>query len=181
MLDFRNQTFLSVCRHMNFTRASQELHITQPAVSQHIRFLEQLYQTSLFLREGKHIRLTPAGEILLATMTQLRNDERGDDGTHARMRRRKAHAPLWRDAHHWRIHHRRGRSRVFCNPHPRRSCTSTSAIRLLYWSSCVRASWILPSSKAISGRTPMRRWFTARSHIFLSAQKAMRSAIPFTG
>ena len=61
---------------MNFTRASQELHITQPAVSQHIRFLEQLYQTSLFLREGKHIRLTPAGEILLATMTQLRNDER---------------------------------------------------------------------------------------------------------
>ena len=76
MLDFRNQTFLSVCRHMNFTRASQELHITQPAVSQHIRFLEHLYQTSLFLREGKHIRLTPAGEILLATMTQLRNDER---------------------------------------------------------------------------------------------------------
>lgn len=39
MLDFRIETFLSVCRHMSFTAASEELHITQPAVSQHIRFL----------------------------------------------------------------------------------------------------------------------------------------------
>lgn len=75
MLDFRIQTFLSVCRHMNFTHAAEELHITQPAVSQHIRFLEQLYGVSLFLREGKKIILTPAGEILQSTMTVLRNDE----------------------------------------------------------------------------------------------------------
>ena len=43
MLDFRMDTFLEVCRSMNFTRAAQTLHITQPAVSQHIHYLEKLY------------------------------------------------------------------------------------------------------------------------------------------
>ncbi len=41
MLDFRIKTFLAVCRAMNFTRAAEALHITQPAVSQHIRALEE--------------------------------------------------------------------------------------------------------------------------------------------
>ena len=40
MLDFRIDTFLAVCRFMNFTRAAETLHITQPAVSQHIHWLE---------------------------------------------------------------------------------------------------------------------------------------------
>lgn len=75
MLDFRIQTFLSVCKHLNFTNAAEELHITQPAVSQHIRYLEHLYQVELFTREGKKIELTPAGEILRSTMTVLHNDE----------------------------------------------------------------------------------------------------------
>ena len=36
MIDQRIITFLCVCENMNYTKASQELHITQPAVSQHI-------------------------------------------------------------------------------------------------------------------------------------------------
>lgn len=76
MLDFRIETFLSVCRHMSFTAASEELHITQPAVSQHIRFLEKAYGCPLFLRDGKRISLTPAGEVLLHTMGSLRNDQK---------------------------------------------------------------------------------------------------------
>lgn len=36
MLDNRIYTFLAVCQEMNFTRAAKKLHITQPAVSQHI-------------------------------------------------------------------------------------------------------------------------------------------------
>lgn len=59
MLDFRIETFLCVCRHMNFTYAADELHITQPAVSQHIRFLENYYSAKLFERDGKKIKLTP--------------------------------------------------------------------------------------------------------------------------
>lgn len=40
MLDFRVETFLAVCRHMNFTKAARELNITQPAVSHHMHYLE---------------------------------------------------------------------------------------------------------------------------------------------
>ena len=40
MLDYRTDTFLTVCKTMNFTLAAKELHITQPAVSQHIHYLK---------------------------------------------------------------------------------------------------------------------------------------------
>ena len=53
MLDFRIHTFLCVCRHMNYTRAAAELHITQPAVSQHIRYLEREYGAKLFELQGE--------------------------------------------------------------------------------------------------------------------------------
>lgn len=76
MLDFRIETFLCVCRHMNFTAASEELHITQPAVSQHIRFLEKHYGCPLFVRDGKRVSLTPAGQVLLDTMESLHNDHK---------------------------------------------------------------------------------------------------------
>ena len=48
MLDFRTDTFLAVCDTMNFTEAARRLHITQPAVSQHIRFFEKEYDVKLF-------------------------------------------------------------------------------------------------------------------------------------
>lgn len=75
MLDFRVYTFLVVCEYMNYTRAAEALHITQPAVSQHIRYLESMYQVKLFLAEGKKIHLSPAGERLLHAATTLKNDE----------------------------------------------------------------------------------------------------------
>lgn len=75
MLDFRVYTFLAVCEHMNYTRAAEALHITQPAVSQHIRYLENMYHVKLFLSEGKKIRLSQAGERLLQAATTLKNDE----------------------------------------------------------------------------------------------------------
>ena len=64
MLDFRMETFLAVCRYMNFTRAAEKLNITQPAVSQHIRFLEKHYNTKLFRYEGKKLELTEKGRRL---------------------------------------------------------------------------------------------------------------------
>ena len=75
MLDFRVYTFLAVCEYMNYTRAAEALHITQPAVSQHIRYLENMYQVKLFLAEGKRIHLSPAGERLLHAAITLKNDE----------------------------------------------------------------------------------------------------------
>lgn len=75
MLDFRMETFLTVCQCMNYTRASEVLNITQPAVSQHIRFLEKHYGTKLFRLEGKKLVLTPAGEILRSAAAAQKQDE----------------------------------------------------------------------------------------------------------
>lgn len=46
------ETFLTVCRHMNYTKAARELNLTQPAVSQHIRYLENEYGVELFVQNG---------------------------------------------------------------------------------------------------------------------------------
>ena len=52
MLDYRVHTFLVVCRAGSYTRAADELHISQPAVSQHIRQLEAHYGCALFSKPG---------------------------------------------------------------------------------------------------------------------------------
>ena len=75
MLDFRTDTFLTVCETMNFTEAARRLHITQPAVSQHIRFLEKEYNTRLFSYCNKQLYLTPAGEILRKRLMTMKNDQ----------------------------------------------------------------------------------------------------------
>ena len=75
MLDFRMETFLCVCDHMNYTKASEELHITQPAVSQHIHYLEKYYNTKLFSLEGKKLKLTKEGIVLQRVAIKMKNDE----------------------------------------------------------------------------------------------------------
>ena len=74
MLDFRVDTFLAVCRCMSFPRAAAALHITQPAVSQHIRALEAQYGVRFFSFEGKKLTLTDAGRLFLRTATTMRHD-----------------------------------------------------------------------------------------------------------
>jgi LysR family transcriptional regulator, transcriptional activator of the cysJI operon len=64
MSDFRLKVFLSVARNLSFTKASQELFITQPAITKHIQELESLYKVRLFERLGNKIVLTKAGELL---------------------------------------------------------------------------------------------------------------------
>lgn len=72
MLDFRLQVFYTVAKRLNFTKASAELYISQPAVSKHIKELEATYKTSLFDRSGnKKIVLTAAGEMLLQYADKL--------------------------------------------------------------------------------------------------------------
>ncbi len=74
MLDFRIETFLMVCQYMNYTRAAEALNITQPAVSQHIRYLEEEYHAKLFLQEGKRIQLTEEGELFRQTALRIQHD-----------------------------------------------------------------------------------------------------------
>ena len=75
MLDFRIDTFIAVCKHLNFTKAAEELNITQPAVSQHIKYLQSSYQVTLFTYNGKKISLTKEGETLLNVATTLKHDD----------------------------------------------------------------------------------------------------------
>ena len=75
MLDFRVYTFLTVCKYMNYTRAAEELCITQPAVSQHIKYLEKSYNTTFFNYKGKVLTLTESGELFLQIVTSVKNDD----------------------------------------------------------------------------------------------------------
>lgn len=76
MLDYRTHTFLAACRLRSYTQAAEELHITQPAVSQHIRQLEHHYGCPLFARDGRAVRPTRAGELLYRRLSSMENDER---------------------------------------------------------------------------------------------------------
>lgn len=58
------EVFLTVAEKQSFTRAAEMLHMTQPAVSQYIRSLEQALGTKLLDRSNKYVRLNPAGQIV---------------------------------------------------------------------------------------------------------------------
>lgn len=86
------KVFVSVAKNLSFTKASQELFISQPSVTKHIQELETLYQTRLFERMGNSISLTDAGRVFLEhskrilddygrlayEMSLLRNDHSGE-------------------------------------------------------------------------------------------------------
>ena len=59
------ECFLSVAEHLNFSRASEELKITQPAVSHQIRALEDEMGVKLFSRTSKSVTLTEEGIMFL--------------------------------------------------------------------------------------------------------------------
>lgn len=60
------QYFVEVARLESFTRASQSLHVSQPALSQTVKRLENEVGVKLFEREGKHIKLTAHGRKFFA-------------------------------------------------------------------------------------------------------------------
>lgn len=64
MIDHRIQTFLTLCDTMNYRIAAEQLHITQPAVTQHIQYLEQYYGCKLFSYDGRRLEKTLQAEIL---------------------------------------------------------------------------------------------------------------------
>ena len=60
-----------VARHLNFTRAGQEVNLSQPSVSVRIRELEKGLVSKLFEQFGKKIALTEAGQLLVAYATRV--------------------------------------------------------------------------------------------------------------
>lgn len=72
--DFRLKVFSCVARNLSFTKASQELYISQPAITKHIHELETVYNTRLFERLGNKIQLTDSGKLLLEHCDKILDD-----------------------------------------------------------------------------------------------------------
>lgn len=65
------QCFESTARHLSFTRAAEELHLTQSAVSKQVAQLEDMLQHLLFHRVRRRLQLTPAGMLYLAEVDKI--------------------------------------------------------------------------------------------------------------
>ena len=65
MADRRLQVFYTVARQLSFTRAAEQLCMTQPAVTFQIKQLEEHFDARLFERDRGGIALTPAGKMVL--------------------------------------------------------------------------------------------------------------------
>jgi len=55
----------STARHLSYTRAARELHVTQSAISHQIRHIETLWEVKLFERRGRGLQLTEQGQTLV--------------------------------------------------------------------------------------------------------------------
>src|SRR5436190_7671733 len=63
--------FRTVAQHLSYTRAAEELYLSQPAVSQQVRTLEQALGVNLFERRGRGIVLTAGGQEILVQAERL--------------------------------------------------------------------------------------------------------------
>lgn len=75
MLDFRMYTFITLSQTLNFTKAAKELCMSQPAVTQHIKYLEHYYGVKLFYNEHKQLHLTNSGKLLQTHIQTMAADE----------------------------------------------------------------------------------------------------------
>lgn len=65
------EVFLAVCQHQSYSRAAEQLALTQPAVSAQIRNLEEIINQPLFDYLGKKLFLTPAGKVMARSAREL--------------------------------------------------------------------------------------------------------------
>ena len=72
MLSTRHEIFIEVAANMSFSKASRVLFISQPAISKHIKALEDHYKQTLFERKGSNIKLTAAGNLLFTHLREAK-------------------------------------------------------------------------------------------------------------
>ncbi len=76
MNDFRIVVFLSVAQNLSFTKASNELCISQPAISKHISEIENQYGIQLFERANNKVTLTNHGQTFLKFAQEIHRQYR---------------------------------------------------------------------------------------------------------
>ena len=64
MLDYRIDTFLVLCKYMNYRKTAEILHLSQPAVTQHIQAIERFYDCKLFNYENHKLTKTNSAILL---------------------------------------------------------------------------------------------------------------------
>ncbi|WP_298392326.1 LysR substrate-binding domain-containing protein [Hydrotalea sp.] len=72
MLSAQHEVFYEVAKQKSFSKAAEQMYISQPAISKHIKQLEFVYKTKLFDRRGMYIELTPAGELLFERLKEVK-------------------------------------------------------------------------------------------------------------
>lgn len=72
MLSTRHEIFIEVATQLSFSKASEVLFISQPAISRHIKALETFYKTTLFERKGNTIQLSRGGGLLLKRLKEAK-------------------------------------------------------------------------------------------------------------
>src|SRR4051794_8936380 len=85
------RSFLAIVRYGGFHRAADALHLTQPAVSRHIRRLEEQLGEPLFVKRGRGVELTPYGERAAAELAGVLE---AHDGALVRLRRGGGSGPF---------------------------------------------------------------------------------------
>src|ERR1700760_3644425 len=76
MISFAHRVFMEVAANLSFSKAAQVLFVTQPAISKHVKALEDQYKVPLFERKGNSILLTEAGKRLYEYLLQATEIER---------------------------------------------------------------------------------------------------------
>lgn len=76
MISFAHRVFMEVAANLSFSKAAQVLFVTQPAISKHVKALEDQYKVALFERKGNSILLTEAGSKLNEYLLQATEIER---------------------------------------------------------------------------------------------------------
>ncbi|WP_372754215.1 LysR substrate-binding domain-containing protein [Labilibaculum sp.] len=75
-MDYRDEVFMAVAENLNFSKAAEELFISQPAVTKHIKELESKLNIALFERKGNKVYLTKAGKLTYKSLKQIKQHYR---------------------------------------------------------------------------------------------------------
>jgi len=73
-MDYRDEVFLLVAENLSFSRAAEDLFISQPAVTKHVKELESRLNIALFERKGNKIYLTKAGKLIYTYLKKIKQD-----------------------------------------------------------------------------------------------------------
>ncbi len=70
-MDYRDKVFICVAENLSFSKAAKELFISQPAITKHIKELENKLNINLFERKGNKIFLTKAGKLTFSCLKKI--------------------------------------------------------------------------------------------------------------